>query len=449
VADAESCSEPDEMGVSKRLANRFTRLTAIAAAIAGLAFAAPAAAQAPEGFVVADGDDFGIVGAGGVEPWRPVGYNQYRLTAAPGGYVCDGRYGEVSDAKLGVWLDQIRAAGATVVRTWFFQSQFDADGSGPGEGSFAAFDRVVQGAAARGMKVIPVLVNHWADCEFGGEAKTVEFYESGYREAGYGYQRSYLEYARTVASHYAGEPAIAFWQLVNEAEAPLPGGGCDEERGAAALRGFAAEMTAAIRSVDPNHLISLGTMGSGQCGTSDRNYKRVHEPVDIAEYHDYDAAGNPLDNPDNPIPGDQWNGLAARLEQAGPKGLNKPLFVGEAGIRADVAGPLDSASLQIRAEYFAAKIQRQLDAGVDGFLLWEKVLEPSDAPDVAGGHEAYGIGFGDPTEDVTRRFGQPWNGTAQPWSGEPPTATTPAPRKCKPKRGGRNGKQGKGRRCRR
>jgi mannan endo-1,4-beta-mannosidase len=431
--------------MSTRLACRLARLAATLATLVALgAFASPAAARAPEGFVVADGDRFGVVSGGAVVPWRPVGYNQYRLTAAPGGYVCDGGYGEVSDAKLGVWLDQIRGAGATVVRTWFFQSQFDPDGTGPGEGSFAAFDRVIQGAAARGMKVIPVLVNHWADCEFGGEAKTVDFYESGYREAGYGYQRSYLDYARTVAAHYANEPAIAFWQLVNEAEAPNPGGGCDEARAAAALSGFAATMSTAVKEADPNHLVSLGTMGSGQCGTSDRSYRRVHESVDIAEYHDYDYAGNPLDDPGNPIPGDQWNGLQARLEQTGPRGLNKPLFVGEAGIRADVAGAIDPASLQARAEFFAAKIEAQMAAGVDGFLLWEKVLESADDPGVAGGHEAYGIGYGDPTEDVTRRFGEPWDGTAQPWQGEPPTAGGQGPRgKCKPKRGGRKGKGGK------
>jgi hypothetical protein len=205
-------------------------------ALALVAWPQPARAQAPEGFVVADGDRFGIVSGGAVAPWQPVGYNQYRLTSAPGGYVCDGGYGEVSDAKLAAWLDQIRAAGATVVRTWFFQSQFDADGTGSGGGSFAAFDRVVAGAAARGMKVVPVLANHWADCEFGGAAKTVEFYEAGFRGGGYGYERSYADYARIVAEHYRDEPAIAFWQLINEAEAPSPGGGCEEGRAAGAIR---------------------------------------------------------------------------------------------------------------------------------------------------------------------------------------------------------------------
>ena len=197
-------------------------------------------------------------------------------------------------------------------------------------------------------------------------------------------------------------------------------------------------MTEAIKQADPNHLVSLGTMGSGQCGTANGDYRMVHEPVDICEYHDYDYEGNPADNADNPMPGDEWNGLAERLEQCGPYGLNKPLFVGEVGISSDV-------SLDRRAEFFAAKLEAQTAAGVDGFVLWDKVLETSDADSVAGGHEGYGIGYGDPTENVTRAYGEPWDGTAQPWTEE---AATPTPqKKCKPKRGKGKGKGGKGR-CR-
>ena len=419
-------------------------VAAFAAALICAFAAQPAAAQSPEGFVTAQGDSFGVVNSGNVEPWRPVGYNQYRLTSAPGGYTCDGGYGDVSDEKLAAWLDQIRAAGATVVRTWFFQSQFDPDGTGPEAGNFNAFDRVVQGAAARGMKVVPVLVNHWADCEFGGQAKDSSFYESGYQSPGYGYSLSAREYATTVASHYANEPAIAFWQLANEAEAPSPGGGCDEGRAAGALRGFAAGMTEAIKQADPNHLVSLGTMGSGQCGTANGDYRMVHEPVDICEYHDYDYEGNPADNADNPMPGDEWNGLAVRLSQCGPEGLNKPLFVGEVGISADVVGGLDEGSLQQRASYFEAKIARQAEAGVDGFVLWEKVLEASDSPEVAGGHEAYGVGYGDPTENVTRAYGQPWDGTAAPWSGDDRGKPQ---RKCKGKGKRSADLRGRGKRC--
>ena len=219
------------------------------------------------------------------------------------------------------------------------------------------------------MKVVPVLVNHWADCEFGGSAKDVGFYESGFRSPGYGYSLSFRDYASTLASHYANEPAIAFWQLANEAEAPSPAAAASTTRRASnALRGFAAEMTQTVKAADPNHLVSLGTMGSGQCGTANGDYRAVHEPVDICEYHDYDYEGNPADNADNPMPGDEWNGLAERLDPAEPMASTSRCFVGEVGISSDV-------SLERRAEFFAAKLEAQTAAGVDGFALWDKVLE--------------------------------------------------------------------------
>ena len=44
--------------------------------------------------------------------------------------------------------------------------------------------------------------------------------------------------------------------------------------------------------------------------------------VDVLQYHDYGADGVPL-------PGDQWNGLARRIEQA--SNVSKPLLVAETG----------------------------------------------------------------------------------------------------------------------
>ena len=45
-----------------------------------------------------------------------------------------------------------------------------------------------------------------------------------------------------------------------------------------------------IKSIDPNHLVSLGTIGSGQCGTSGDYYKQLHAipTIDLCEVHDYD-----------------------------------------------------------------------------------------------------------------------------------------------------------------
>ena len=96
--------------------------------------AMPANPVGLEGVVEADGGAFTVNG----RPWQAVGFNDYRLTAEPGGYVCDGGTGEVSGTELGAALDRARAAGATVVRTWFFQSSWDPDGDGTG--SWSAFD---------------------------------------------------------------------------------------------------------------------------------------------------------------------------------------------------------------------------------------------------------------------------------------------------------------------
>lgn len=82
----------------------------------------------------------------------------------------------------------------------------------------------------------------------------------------------------------------------------------------------------------------------------------------LVQYHDYGADGVPL-------PGDQWNGLGRRLEQAAA--LGKPLLVREIG---ELAG--SCATLTDRASHIAAKIQGQRDAGAAGALLWAFARDP-------------------------------------------------------------------------
>jgi hypothetical protein len=350
-----------------------------AVALAGALLSSAAVAAATPGYVAASGSQFTLDG----RPWRPIGFNQYRLTSIPGGYVCDAGYGAISAASLGQRLDDMKAAGANVVRTWFFQSFFDG-------GGWAPFDRLLDAASARGMTVVPVLVNHYPDCEpSDGAQKSVGFYASGFRAPSFGYVRSFETYARMVASRYASTRTIAFWQLVNEAETPADpplAGGCGVG-GAAALRAFASSMRASLRDVDPNHLVSLGTIGSGQCGASFEEYASLHEVVDVCEVHDYGA-------PQVAMPGDAFNGIAFRIAQCNE--LGKPIFVGEAGIPASVGaggqptGATTTATLTRRASLFDAKLAAQLGAGMDGYLIWDRIAENSDSP--FAGLDGFGIG---------------------------------------------------------
>jgi len=135
----------------------------------------------------------------------------------------------------------------------------------------------------------------------------------------------------------------------------------DETTSAQAFRHFFDVVGTEIHSLDPNHLVESGILGSGQCGAvgGDYAYVSASPGIDVLSYHDYYGATTA-------IGGDQWNGLAVRLHQAAAVG--KPIIGGEAGIMGGV-GSGCSTELQ-RATEMRAKIEAQLAAGSSGVLVW-------------------------------------------------------------------------------
>ena len=196
---------------------------------------------------------------------------------------------------------------------------------------------------------------------------------------------SYRDWVTQIVTRYRTSPTILAWQLMNEAEVKASDGTCPPD-GAAVLKSWAADVSGLIKSIDPNHLVSLGTLGSGQCGTSWNEYKDVHSlpAIDLCEYHDY---GSPL----VPMPGDPFNGLAFRLQQCNE--LNKPLFVGETGIIPNEVG----GTLEARARAFDDKLRAQFTAGVVGELAWAWSALGSTL-------DNYDIGAADPTLRVFDRY---------------------------------------------
>ena len=142
---------------------------------------------------------------------------------------------------------------------------------------------------------------------------------------------SYRDFVAEIVNRYRDDPTILAWQLVNEPEV----GDCSvvpEPTAHDLLKSFAADVSGLIKSIDPHHLVSLGTLGTGQCGAQGGDYEDVMSvpTLDLCEYHDYQPGA---------MPGDQWNGLQVRLDQC--NALHKPLIVGEVGIRpSDVGGTL-------------------------------------------------------------------------------------------------------------
>jgi hypothetical protein len=295
-----------------------------------------------------------------------MGVNIYNATS-DASHLC--WYGMGTKALVELALDQIgpgqdpdsaAAPPGSAIRTWFFQYQATRNG----RRDWSTFDAVLAAAYNRGYKVIPVLINQWGNCEGWPSYKAGYKDESWYR-AGYktvptspGMQATYEQWVREVVTRYRNDPTILAWQLVNEAGGAERFNGRCSETASVTLARFAAHMGKIVKGIDRNHLLSLGTIGSGQCGAAHSDYYAVHAvpEIDLCEYHDYDDPG--------PLPGDQANGLRRRLDQCAA--LNKPLFVGELGVLPAKAG----GTIAGRARIVEAKVQAQTSAGVVGILLW-------------------------------------------------------------------------------
>ncbi len=361
------------------------------AAFSPSAGAATKPAVTATGFVTGHGTELEVGG----QPWRFAGYN----------LPCANPF-DLTAAQLGVYLDDIQQnSGANVIRVWFYQSQ-------GGPSNFAPFDTVISALKARGMRAIVTLTNETSTCDEPSAStfyKTLPWYQVGYQSPEGGYSLSFHDYAVAVAKHYAAEPTVAFWQLVNEAQAPSEGSNgqlsCNETAAASALRSFSDAMTVAIKAVDPNHLVDLGTQGPGVCGMGNQaDYSYVHAgALDLCEYHDYGA-------PATVTP----TGLSSVLSACGA--LGKPTYIGESGIPGNVGPdgmpnsacnpwpscsptPLTIATLDQRATFFQAKIQAATTAGTAGYVIWVKSPFYTDSTD------GYAIADGDPVEAVLKQYG--------------------------------------------
>lgn len=355
---------------------------------------APAEAATRPGFVGHDGRRFTIDG----RPVPLVGMNIYNA-ASTGNCWYDMR------DRLGPTLDTLAAesgGGIGVIRVWFFQNLATINGGR----DWTAFDGVLATAKVKGLRVIPVLTDQWGACEgpigAGERYKSRTWYESGYRQPGHGGAIPYREWVAEVVSRYRDEPTVALWSLVNEAEAAEARSGACRPSAHDALKAFTDDVAAVVKAADPDHLLALGTIGSGQCGSAGSQFPRLHSSplIDICEYHDYDE-------PEAPMPGDRRNGLATRLDECAA--LGKPLLVGEAGIDPDAVG-----GRQRRAELFRKKLDAQLAAGVAGFLAWGWAA-PGEMPG-----DPYGIGPGDPVLSVLGAYGSSSKRSPKTFTERPP-----------------------------
>jgi mannan endo-1,4-beta-mannosidase len=162
-----------------------------------------------------------------------------------------------------------------------------------GAGGLQKLDYILARANALGLKVIMPLVNNWRD--FGGMDQYVTWYGLQFHDQFYTDSRikaNYKTWISTLVNRvntitgvaYRNDPAIFSWELANEPRcinASLPTSGtCTADT----LVSWATEMSTFIKSLDTNHMVSVGDEGfhPGVGGTSGSWPYNITDGVDHA-----------------------------------------------------------------------------------------------------------------------------------------------------------------------
>jgi mannan endo-1,4-beta-mannosidase len=253
-------------------------------------------------------------------------------------------------------LDAI-GPGQEVARVFSFQRTATTNGVR----DWSYVDAALATFAAHNVRTIMVLTDqvHGQPCSDVPIDRTLAWYQTGYKTTVEG-ATSYRDWVAQVVARYRDDPTVMAWQLVNEGEARNADGTCSEATATAALRSFADDVGGLVKSIDPNHLVSLGTI-SGQCGSNELDYQNIYASpsIDLCDYHDYRFQYSPMGNTD------PYNGLQASINRC--HAVGKALMVGEMGMQFTT---LTTPTTAYRATLFDAKLAAQFSAGSVGELLW-------------------------------------------------------------------------------
>lgn len=199
------------------------------------------------------------------------------------------------------------------------------------------------------------------------------------------YRTTDLPHIQKVVSRFAERPEIVVWELMNEPTCPASDSGLDCWD---ALYRWAEVTSGEIKRLDPNHLVAIGSQNAGFDDQSRGVFRRVHalDTVDLVSVH-------------------RQAGKLPERELAIGHELGKPIYMGEVGMLGhdESCQPLPNNALEGRAQAIASDLRQSLQAGVDGYLLWQYAYGGVDM----GSHTEYFCGvfdyFGDdPVWDVIR-----------------------------------------------
>jgi mannan endo-1,4-beta-mannosidase len=354
------------------------------------------ASPPPRGFVAARNGRFEIAGA----PFRYGGTNTYYLHYE-------------SEFMVRSALQHAADNGFTVLRAWTFMDETDCAGPGGNNGvvfqcrdaasgevrinhtALARLDYAVATAAQLGVRLVLTFTNNWPDFggmdtyirwrQASGDASFNATHDAFYTDAAI--QTWYRAWITALVTRvnsltgvpYSEDPAIFAWQLANEprcgGSGPFPASAACGTAAGTPLPAWVASTSAFVRSLDANHMISVGDEGfacndAGPCpdsawwcdcssGVSSARFAAAPD-VSYVTAHLYpeswgtDAAW-----------GSSWIASHAALAHAGNGGAPpRPFVVEEFGISSKSA-PQHSV--------YANWTATALSSGADGFHFWMSV----------------------------------------------------------------------------
>lgn len=340
---------------------------------------------ARRGFVSTNGARFVVDG-------RP-----FRFTGANTAVI----YGDEEREGMGETFRQAALDGVQVVRVWAFGESAEDDGKPGGvtrdewlkphpfrrgpddwnEEAFENLDRVLDEAARHNLRVLICLGNWWRDT--GGVVRYLRW--AGLPDAADDSQpfginierampfytneetrRLYREHVKRIVARrngitgvmYRDDPTIFGYELMNEAQAPT---GRWAER-----RAWMAEMSAFVKSLDPDHLIAPGTWGY-RTSWERREWLEEHRlpTIDYCDAHIY-----PRDDTDSFV--DSPVALREFIDNraAAALSINKPLVMGEFGMGTEGYKGFS------QVEWFRAYFESSARAGVGGAIYWIMTPDP-------------------------------------------------------------------------
>jgi len=265
---------------------RLTRLLAAVSGVVALTVTAqgPAAAEpassAADGFVATQGESFVLDG----QPYRFGGTNNYYLHYKSPKMVQD-------------VFDDAAAMNLGVVRAWTMIDRGSLDGSVPNvdgvghkdgyymqywdteagqpavndtETGLVQLDKMLAAAEEADVRVIMTLTNNWR--EFGGMDQYVRWAGGQHHDEFYAdpqIREWYRNWAATLVNRtntvtgekYSEDPNIFSWELANEPRCSNGNLGSSGTCTTETILDWAGEMSAYIKSLDPNHMVSVGDEG--------------------------------------------------------------------------------------------------------------------------------------------------------------------------------------------